>query len=67
MKKQFKVEGMSCNHCKMAVTKALMNDDRITEVDVNLESKVVEIHTDSDIDMQEIKRIVDEAGYTVID
>ena len=67
MKKEFKVDGMSCSHCKMAVMRALMNDSRITKVDVNLDTKVVQIDANSEIDMKDIKLIVDEAGYTVID
>lgn len=67
MKKRFKVEGMSCNHCKMAVTKALLANDEITDVKVDLESKTVEIECDSNLSMDKIKRIIDEAGYSVID
>lgn len=67
MKKSFKVEGMSCNHCKMAVENALLSNDKITNAKVNIETKVVEIEHDSSLAMEEIKNIIDEAGYTVID
>ncbi|MFP4457378.1 MAG: heavy-metal-associated domain-containing protein [Clostridia bacterium] len=67
MKKSFKVEGMSCNHCKMAVKKALLANGKITDVKVDLESKTVEIECDSSLSMDKVKTIIDEAGYSVID
>jgi len=66
MKKSFKVEGMSCNHCKMAVKRALLSNEKVTDVKVNLETKMVDIEYDSSLTMEKIKNIIDEAGYTVI-
>lgn len=67
MKNSFKVEGMSCDHCKMTVKTALLSSEKITDAKVNLETKIVNIEYDSSLTMEEIKNIIDEAGYTVID
>jgi copper chaperone len=37
----FQVEGMSCNHCKMAVTNALKELDGVEKVEVSLEKGTV--------------------------
>ena len=65
MKKEYKIEGMSCNHCVMAVDKELNKLD--------LENKTVEIGSvkiefDPDkVSEEDIKNSIREAGYTVIE
>jgi len=39
--KSVKVKGMSCQHCVMAVTKALTSLDGIKKVEVDLQNGVV--------------------------
>lgn len=48
MKKEIKVEGMSCNHCKMSVEKALKAIDGVESAIVDLDAKnaVVELSRD---------------------
>ncbi len=43
MKQVFNVEGMSCNHCAKAVTKAVQQLDPQAQVQVDLAGKKVEI------------------------
>jgi copper chaperone len=63
MKAVFIIEGMSCNHCVMAVKKALSN----LKVNVN-KVEIGEAVVDFDINViteNEIKNAIQEEGYTV--
>jgi len=66
MKKIMLVEGMSCQHCVMAVTKALKSLEGVTDVKVNLEAKKVEVEGENLID-QSLKEAVEDAGYDVME
>ena len=59
------IDGMSCNHCKMSVEKALYGIDGITNVEVNLEEKNATITFNKEIKSDIIKNVIDEAGFTV--
>lgn len=67
MKKTIKIEGMSCNHCKMRVEKALGSVDGVEKVEVNLEAKVAVLEMSSDVDNSILTEAVDDAGYDVIE
>ncbi|MFA3782797.1 heavy-metal-associated domain-containing protein [Melioribacteraceae bacterium 4301-Me] len=62
--KDFKIEGMSCHHCVMAIEKELSK--------LELESKNVEIgkakvvYDENKINEQSIINAIEEAGYKVI-
>ncbi|MBZ2175436.1 copper ion binding protein [Schnuerera sp. xch1] len=64
MKKTMLVEGMSCNHCVMAVTNALKELEGVSKVDINLEDKKVEVEGENLVD-KSLKEAVEEAGYDV--
>lgn len=66
MKKTMLVEGMSCNHCVMAVTNALKELEGVRHVQVDLESKKVEVSGENLID-ESLKEAVEEAGYDVVE
>lgn len=66
MKKIMLVEGMSCNHCVMAVTNALKAIEGVSNVDVDLENKKVEIEGANLVDGT-LKEAVEEAGYDVVE
>lgn len=66
MKKIMLVEGMSCNHCVMAVTKALKELNGVSNVNVDLSSKKVEIEGENLVDEQ-LRETVEDAGYDVIE
>jgi len=59
-----KVEGMSCNHCKMTVEKALRNISGVESVQVNLAQK--EVVVSGSANRGQLVKAVEEAGYTVI-
>lgn len=60
------VEGMHCNHCKMAVEQALKTLDGVKEASADLASKTVSIEFDSTvITDSELKQTISDAGYEV--
>jgi copper chaperone len=64
MKKEFKIEGMSCNHCVMAVKKSLSKINLI-KFEVAIGSAKVEFD-EKEIAEELIIRAIEEAGYQVI-
>lgn len=61
---ELQVEGMSCNHCINAVTKAVREVDAGAKVDIVLAEQKVSIA--SGADLQRIKSAVEDAGYPVL-
>ena len=59
-----KVEGMSCNHCKMAVEKALKAVNGVEGAEVNLDKKEVVVTGAADQD--KLAKAIEDAGYTVV-
>lgn len=65
MKKTIEIEGMQCNHCKMTVEKALSTIEGVTNVEVSLENKTATIESTKEIDENQIKQLIEEAGFEV--
>jgi copper chaperone len=63
--KTITVKGMSCQHCVMAVTKALNGLEGITDVKVDLESGKVTFEETKSVDMEGIVAVIRKAGYDV--
>ena len=63
MKKIMTVEGMSCNHCKMSVEKALTALDGVKGAQVDLEKKTATIALERDVADDVLKKAVAEAGF----
>jgi copper chaperone len=61
---EFKVEGMSCQHCVAAVTRAIQEQDAGAQVQGDLPAGKVAIQSAASIDT--LKAAIDEAGYTVV-
>lgn len=61
------IEGMSCNHCKMTVEKALNSLEGVTEVEVSLENKSATIKTNKQVENTKIREVIIDAGFNVID
>ncbi|OIQ59020.1 copper chaperone CopZ [Moorella thermoacetica] len=60
------VEGMSCNHCKMSVEKALKNLDGVTAATVDLGASTAHVTYDSSrVDIEAMKKAISDAGYEV--
>jgi len=60
------VEGMSCNHCKMSVEKALKTLDGVEDAAVDLGAKTVSVqYNPVVVDEQNLKKTITDAGYEV--
>lgn len=58
------IEGMSCQHCVMAVKKALGGVPGILESEVQIGSAVVK-YDEGKVKREEIERKIEDAGYRV--
>lgn len=66
-KKTLTVEGMSCNHCKNAVEKAVRALPGVMAAEVDLAAKALKVDFDAGkSSLDDIKRAVDDAGYKVV-
>ncbi|HYA15036.1 MAG TPA: cation transporter [Syntrophales bacterium] len=61
-----KIKGMSCNHCVMAVTKALSKIEGIKDVTVDLKKREATFDEVKPVDMAIIKEQIRKAGYEVV-
>ncbi|PIE89815.1 MAG: copper-binding protein [Acidobacteria bacterium] len=60
------VQGMTCNHCKMAVEKSLQQVEGVTQVDVNLERGSVQIQYDAQkTGKDQLEAAIDDTGFDV--
>jgi copper chaperone len=65
MNKEFKIEGMSCGHCVMALEKELNKLD-VENKKVEIGSVKIEFDPDK-VSEEDIKNSITESGYTVIE
>lgn len=65
MKQTIKIEGMTCQHCVMAVKKELQKLD-LQNLDVKIGEATVE-YDETKINEVSIKASIEEAGYKVIE
>ncbi len=63
--KEYKIEGMSCGHCVMAVKKELAKIENLKIDNVEIGSAKVEFD-ENQTDNQKIIDAIEEAGYKVI-
>ena len=63
MKQVFDVEGMSCNHCAKAVTKAVQQVDPQAQVQVDLAGKKVEVQSTQA--REALAKAIADEGYAV--
>lgn len=61
------VEGMTCNHCVMTVTKALASLEGVDDVTVSLEQKTAKVTYNPEmVTIEQMKHAVEEVGYQVV-
>ncbi|PKN37435.1 MAG: mercury transporter [Deltaproteobacteria bacterium HGW-Deltaproteobacteria-2] len=65
--KSIKIKGMSCQHCVMAVTKALSALDGIKDVKVDLKNSVATYEEVKAVDPGVVAAAVKKAGYEVVE
>ena len=59
-----RVPGVTCEHCRTAITKEVGTVAGVESVDVDLEQKVVTVRG-RDLDDAAVRAAIDEAGYDV--
>ena len=64
--KSIKITGMSCQHCVMAVTKALGALDGIQNVQVDLKTGVATYEEVKTVDAKVVAAAIQKAGYDVV-
>lgn len=66
MKKVISVDGMCCEHCASRVEKALSALSGVISADVKLKKKIAIVRSREEISDEDIKKVISDAGYTVI-
>ncbi len=63
-KETIQVEGMTCNHCKISVERAVRGLPGVLAAEVNLDSKVLKIEFDSQkSSLADIKKTIEDIGF----
>ena len=63
----FRVEGMSCGHCKAAVEGGLKELPGVEKANADVGRGTVEIsYEDGTVTTEDLKGAIEEAGYTVV-
>ncbi|MBN2254628.1 MAG: heavy-metal-associated domain-containing protein [Deltaproteobacteria bacterium] len=65
--KTIKINGMSCQHCVMAVKKALSGIDGIENVTVDLATGTATFEGKGSVDRETIRHHIEEAGYELVE
>ena len=66
MTTNFTVPEISCDHCKSTIIDTLSTVDVIELVEVSIETKDVTLKSSEEIDLDLVKSLLDEQGYTVV-
>ncbi len=61
----YRVDGMSCDHCRVAVTGEVSQVAGVRSVDVDLDSKLVRVEG-AGVDDAAVVAAIDEAGYDAV-
>ncbi len=64
IKKEYKIEGMSCHHCVMAIEMGL-NQIGVNSHKVEIGSAIIE-YDENKLSDEKVKEAIEEAGYKVI-
>jgi copper chaperone CopZ len=59
------IEGMSCNHCKMAVEKALQGVTGVSKAEVDLQKRTAAVTAQDTVINESLIQAVEDVGYTV--
>jgi len=61
----YRVDGMNCNHCVVAVSGEVGQVAGVTDVDVDLDTKLVRVRG-AGLDDAAVVAAIDEAGYDAV-
>lgn len=68
MEMVIKVEGMTCNHCKMAVEGAVKKLGGVLDAKVSLEDKNVTVTlNEGEVTFEQMKAAIEDQGYDVVE
>ena len=62
----YQVKGMSCDHCRAAVKKAIAGIAGVKDVEVDLATGRVTVTYEGDLDDARVREAVEDAGYEVV-
>ena len=65
MEISFDVPEISCGHCKETIENTLSTVSQISETNVDIESKSVNVKLSEELDIKVLADLLDEQGYTV--
>ena len=65
MEISFDVPEISCGHCKETIENTLSTVSQISETNVDIESKSVNVKLTEELDIKVLADLLDEQGYTV--
>ena len=63
---KFTVPEISCDHCKSTIIDTLSTVEVIELVEVSVETKDVTLKSSEEINLDLVKSLLDEQGYTVV-
>jgi len=66
LEKNIKLEGMTCGHCVMSVTKELNKLPGAENVSVDLATQSAHLNLADDVSDAQIAEAIDEAGYKLV-
>lgn len=66
MKKIVHIDGMCCDHCAKRVENALSAVTNVVSADVKLKKKCAVVRSREEVDDEQIKKVVTDAGYSVV-
>lgn len=61
---RYEVPGMSCGHCRSAITEEVEQVPGVAGIDVDLEAKTVTVHGNQ-VSEEAVREAIEEAGYEV--
>ena len=67
METKFTVPEISCGHCKETIESAINSLENVEAVNVDIDQKLVEVKSSSDLDLSLVSNMLDEQGYTVVE
>ena len=62
-----KIQGMTCQHCVMSVTKALNSIPGLTNLRVNLVKGEATFENPQNVSPEKIRKTIEDAGYKVVE
>ena len=65
MEINFNVPEISCGYCKKTIENTLSTVSQISETNVDIESKSVNVKLSEELDIKVLADLLDEQGYTV--